>query len=188
MLLVGTGSAFAYYPYEYDAGPSGWTVLFALLYFAVGVLDVILFFKIWRMTDDVKSLKNTIQKGSITITEETLAERVRDLYFTGHTDMAYDMINSYVYNRLSSKMAYCATDENGNVFYTGGWDYQTQSPKNITVEDAISEELSRNEKLYELIGKEMPSYLKDFTYEQYAAFSTNMAKESRHIRHLQPIN
>lgn len=180
LLLVGTGSAFAYYPDEYDAGPSGWTVLFALLYFAVGVLNVILFFKIWRMTDDVKSLKNTIQKNDTSaanITREELLARVRKLYFTGNADMAYSIINSYVFSLLKILINMSLTDKDQKrVIYTNDWDTETQSPITKPLDKAISEELSRNEKLYELIGKEMPSCLKDFTYEQYAAFSSSEAK------------
>lgn len=171
LLLIGTGSAFAYYPDEYDAGPSGWAVLFAILYFAVGVLNVVLFFKIWRMTDDVKSLKDSIQNNRTNLNREAVLDRVRDLYFTGHVEKAYNTINAYIFNQLSNKMAFCATDDNGNVFFTDGWDYKTQTPKDTTPEEAIKETLAENEKLYELIGKEMPPYLKNFTYEQYAAFN-----------------
>ncbi len=180
LLLIGTGSAFAYYPYEYDAGPSGWTVLFALLYFAVGVLNVVLFFKIWRMTDDVKSLKNTIQKNDTSaanITREELIARVRKLYFTGNADMAYSIINSYVFSLLKMLINKSLTDKDQKrVIQTYDWSKETQPPINKPLEEAISEELSRNEKLYKLIGKEMPSYLKNFTYEQYAAFSSSEAK------------
>ena len=59
--LAITLSAFAYYgDYGYSSSSSemsGWLTFLFLVMFVWGILEIILFFKIWGMTNDIKALK-----------------------------------------------------------------------------------------------------------------------------------
>lgn len=57
--LTATASAFAYYgDYGYSSrGNSGWETFLGVITLIGAILEIILFFKIWEMTNNVKALK-----------------------------------------------------------------------------------------------------------------------------------
>lgn len=61
IVLLPAISSFAYYG-EYSSSPNlelpGWVTFMGFLMIAWGILEIILFFKIWGMTNDIRALKN----------------------------------------------------------------------------------------------------------------------------------
>lgn len=60
IVLLPAISSFAYYG-DYSSSPSfelpGWVTFMGYLMIAWGILEIILFFKIWGMTNDIRALK-----------------------------------------------------------------------------------------------------------------------------------
>lgn len=58
--VITTANCFAYYD-DYSSSPStelpGWVTFAGFLMIAWGILEIILFFKIWGMTNDIRALK-----------------------------------------------------------------------------------------------------------------------------------
>lgn len=82
-----------YYDYESaSTGMSGWAIFLLMLLFVWGILQIILFFKIWGMTTDVgKILKSLRTKDSFV-----------KYYLCGNYDEAYNSLNQSLYQELCS--------------------------------------------------------------------------------------
>ena len=76
-----------------------------------GILEIILFFKVWMMTDNVEKLKNRFIEGSKGGESELfvnmdIIRSVRALYYLNQKEEAYELLNKYLYYKL----AYFAQD------------------------------------------------------------------------------
>lgn len=71
VLFTSVVPAFAYYD-SYSSSPSFFVIILWIIAFVFGILQIILFFKVWGMTNDVKSIKEKyvtqINKYNPTIT------------------------------------------------------------------------------------------------------------------------
>lgn len=55
--LVATSSAFAYYGDYGSSSSSGWLTFIGIIMIVGGILEIILFFKLWGMTNDIRAIK-----------------------------------------------------------------------------------------------------------------------------------
>ena len=69
-MLLFASSAFAYYGEYNEPKTSGWDIFMAMVTIICAILGIILFFKVWGMTNDVRK-----------ITENYLAPKVRCIHF-----------------------------------------------------------------------------------------------------------
>lgn len=149
-LLAIASPAFAYSSYD---EPSGFAMLLTLLTFVGALLNIILFFKIWGMTNNVKRIK----KKMIPIEEERVEEQITRLHFLGKDDECEEIILSdfyqtvkkllftYKYNNFNNKEKYEAMLKNPITPFT----------------DVVV-------KLYQKIGREVPNRIADLkTYGDF---------------------
>ena len=70
-----------------------------------GVVELILFFKVWKMTNDVEKLKNKFVEGfndeeNGLYVNMDINSAVRKLYYLNNTEEAYALLNKYLYYKL----------------------------------------------------------------------------------------
>lgn len=141
-LLAVASPAFAYSSYN---EPSGFALFLTVLTFVGALLNIILFFKIWGMTNNVKRIKEKM----IPCNEETVGEQITRLHIMGKDDECERIILSKFYFNLKSELfAFkyrCYSDTK---------QYQALLEKPITpFTDVV-------EKLYQKIDREVPSHIK----------------------------
>ena len=150
LLLLGSASSYAsgYYSGKNDSS----STLYVVVLLIAGVINIILLYKFWCMTNDVKKLRE-----QFCLVTTSIKSKVRQLYFTGEIETAYLTLNNYLMNEVES--IYQKTPELGNSlekekFFTSG----------------IAGLVKRYENTYKAIGKEFPANIKDLTLEQYKNF------------------
>ena len=127
--------------------PSTTETIIAVILIAWGVLEIILFFKIWGMTNNVKKLKKDKALDII-----DAIDKARYLYFIGDVDGAYDMLNIALYIQLKKVYVSVVGDEA----------YQEKKNKAIEVFT----------RYYQGIGREIPERLLNTTEDDFEVFST----------------
>jgi len=75
-----------------------------LLYIGIGILLIILFIKIWIMTNDVKELKNHFVIGG------KLVDKINLLILMGENEKAKDLLRQYFYKEVYK----CYQKDGGN--------------------------------------------------------------------------
>jgi MFS superfamily sulfate permease-like transporter len=127
---------------------SGGVTFATILSLAVMVLEIILFFKIWRMTNDVAKIKETIVRNS----------NITSLFFylTGKQEDYKKMLDKELYQLL------LASFKNVHDSYT---DDQASLAFIQQKEDVFSKIKSK----YEKVGAEIPEGFKSVTYDQLNA-------------------
>ncbi|MGM9860889.1 MAG: hypothetical protein ACI31C_09065 [Muribaculaceae bacterium] len=165
-------SLFAYGYYDYDT--PAWLIFFLIVSIITAILQGILFFKIWNMTNDVKHLKKIISREidcdiDSEMSYEDLCIKVRKLYFNGFEEKAYNLLNAALFNLLSRKMI--STLKRDEKFVVGVWDSNAPGGyKYIEINELIQQVLSKYEYIYGLIGREIPQNIKRITYDKFRAF------------------
>ena len=92
LLLFGSVSSFAY---NYYSEKDDSSTLYVIVLLIVGVLNIMLLYKIWCMTDDVKRLR---EKFCLVTT--TIKSQIKQLYLRGEIETAYITLNSYIINEV----------------------------------------------------------------------------------------
>lgn len=149
LLLLGSVSSYAYGYYSERDDSS---TLYVIVLLIAGVINIILLYKIWCMTNDVKKLR---EKFCLVTT--SIKYKVRKLYFSGEIETAYLTLNTYLINEV--EVFYQKTFETGN---------SLEKEKIFT--SGIAELVKRYENTYKAIGKEFPANIKNLTLEQYKNF------------------
>lgn len=150
-------SCFAYGDYGYgenslNIGLPSYFNLMVVIIIAVGVLEAILFFKIWGMTNDVEKLKNHI------IPDTTYGvSAVRDLWLKGKVEQAYDALNSFMVDRI-------------NQAYNESREYQDKEKAIENFRKKVEDLCTKNEPTYKAIGREIPETIMNLSYEQFKNF------------------
>jgi hypothetical protein len=73
---------------------SSWDIFIILIYAAIAVVQIMLFCKIWSMTNDVKRIKNILTPTS------DYKRSVMIAYLTGQVDKCYDALINSTYCQL----------------------------------------------------------------------------------------
>ena len=84
------------YPHP-NPGPSAWVVFLGIISFVWSILAIILFFKVWGMTNNVIKIKNNILRSN----DPQLLRKYRLL---GQTDKAVDFVIQGFMNSMQNKM------------------------------------------------------------------------------------
>ena len=122
--------------------------LLYLFYFIVGLLHVILFFKIWGMTNDVDKLKERF----CTPYFSGVKKKFTEYYLCGEYEEAYKFLNHYLVSEMHER--FYTQSRNGN-------SYKKE------FEDWFAKLIDRFSKYYRLIGKDVPDNLKNVTFDSY---------------------
>ncbi len=149
LLLLCSVSSFAY-DYYSEKDDIGTFYLIALL--IAGVLNIILLYKIWCMTNDVKRLRE-----QFCLVTTTIKSQIKQLYLRGEIETAYNTLNSHIVDeveKIYQGAIYKINSLEKEKFFTSG----------------ISELVNKYENTYKAIGKEFPAQIKNLTLEQYVNF------------------
>ncbi|MBR5117349.1 MAG: hypothetical protein IK100_01745 [Muribaculaceae bacterium] len=176
---LATLSAFAYGYYDdsSSSSSSGWLVFMGIVFFIWGILEIILFFKIWKMTNDVDKLRASLvdDKASTAVTRMNLSQlrdSVKQKFFIGKVEEAFDDLNLFTYKRISNVGGAIAEDISGNEYMymplNGEWQRVYNYKEKLPAEyNRILTEMSP---LYKAIGKEIPEALKNVEYNAFQNF------------------
>jgi hypothetical protein len=110
---------------------------------AAAVLNIILFFKIWKMTNDVARIKDSVKTGS----------NMTPLFFflTGENDKCKDALNKVLYQKLLEA-------------YWKSYQMASEEKSPVEIFNAIKEELiSKMAVKYERIGASVPEGFQQIT-------------------------
>ena len=134
-----------------------------------GILEIVLFFKVWKMTNDVEKLKNKFIDDNDNGEGETfvnmdIVSSVRALYYLNKKEEAYELLNKYLYY----EMTYFANftihkDENGK-------EYVFIDRVSYYIEELINNAYLKTLPLYKALDKDIPDNLAPFDYEEYLKF------------------
>jgi hypothetical protein len=105
-----------------------------------GILQIILFFKIWGMTNDVKDLKNKFCTRGLN--QDQLAKKVLELKYTGNVEEAKKLVDENLENEIFAQM-----------FMAGNGVAYTKSE--------VERIREFYEKYYKLLNCEMPKEIKE---------------------------
>lgn len=131
------------FAYGYESSSS--MTFISIVSIAAGVLQIILFFKIWGATTDIKKIKEHLAPKGLNMSD------VRVLYYSGHREQAIDLLNK--------QLAKSVDDAFGNSFNVD--DFKRK----------VAELVNTNKPYYEALGVEMPEAITSITsYKKYANF------------------
>ena len=167
---------------SYDPKPSsgvdGWIIFYGIVFLIFAVLQIILFFKVWGMTNNVKKLKQKFVETEKPDTNEYISHKVMLLHLEGKDEDAFDFLNHNLYNRLIpyiSQICQLIQSDSYKIKIKDGecYGYYENEEYNLSksFEEKKKEEIESLEVYYHKIGKEIPSYLKDLTFMSFVNFS-----------------
>lgn len=106
----------------------------------MGVLQIILFFKIWGMTNDVKALKNKFDSRGLG--KEQLVKKLIEMKYTGKIEEAQKILDAnFEAEVFEQVLVQEVTDE--------------------SIKEGLGAVISKYENFYKLLNCEMPKELKD---------------------------
>lgn len=158
--MVCASSGFAYYgDYSYSSPKlemPGWLVFMGIVMIVWGILEIVLFFKVWGMTANVKALK----KAHFNEMEfESKAEIVRflreNLVLGNMENVKKILLKNFIDNikRSYAKLPVGGYEKNEN----GVSQYVSYKEKNLKV--SIRPYIESLQKQYDKIGEQMPVYI-----------------------------
>lgn len=174
MALMSSISAYAYD--SSSSSGSGLMTFVGLVLLAWGILEIILFFKIWKMTSDVASLKQSLVDNRFTcnvsgMTLAQLKQSVKRKHFLGYTDAAENEISMFAYKKLTRlEGRTLQKDENGEQFV---WIPMGAETKKTNPDAYIQAVLNEVKPLYEALGREVPERLQKLTYSEFISFGNS---------------
>lgn len=147
-MLAIASPAFAYSSYD---EPSSFAMFITVLTFAGVLLNIILFFKIWGMTNNVKRIKEKMIPNS----SDDLSEELNTLHFMGKDKECEEIILRDFYSTLNDKINWAK----GNML---------EENFNKKIDEPITKFTDIVAKQYKKIGREMPDMIKNMkTYRDF---------------------
>jgi|GEM_PF-4430833 len=140
-------------------------VLIITIAVIAAILNIILFFKIWKMTTDVKMIKKSVNNYVTDFTE--MKRFVHKAYFMGNIEKAYESLNDYLYEYFNEYTFYSPFRKGGILYCSNNNDVVINMDRYIEERKRIFE---RIEPLYQAIGKTIPDKFRNITYETFYAF------------------
>ena len=123
VMVAAASSSFAYSYYGSYSSPKfempGWLTFMCVVMIAWGILEIILFFKIWGMTNDIKALKKDYFSETKFETKEETANHLRRNLVMGNTEnvkriLLQNFINNVELDFKSMVSTGYIKDENGD--------------------------------------------------------------------------
>ena len=156
--MAAASSSFAYYD-DYSSSSSGfpgWLTFVGIIMIAWGILEIILFFKIWGMTNDVKALKKDHFYEKIFETEADMAWFLRKNLVLGNMEnvkriLLRNFIDNVEHGYGELKAYGYIKDENGIDQWTN---FKEQNLK-----ESIRPYVENLQKQFDKIGEELPVYI-----------------------------
>lgn len=146
--------AFAYYG-SYDTEWPGWMVFLSIIFFVWGILNIILFFKLWRATNDINMIKN-----KYCVVADDLTTEVLKLKLAGKDKEAFELLNSELIRIVIKDYT-----EIGNKYY-----YDTEDSVSEKFKEMFDERIKEFNPLYKAINKTIPEEITQLTYSQIMQF------------------
>jgi hypothetical protein len=176
ILLLTSSVAFAQYEDLYTSNSatnssiSGWLTFYLIIMILFGILQIILFFKVWGMTNDMDKIKVKLVDKDERPTYgrmefDALEEIVKKLYYIEKNEDAYDVLNKYVFFHFvyMNVSFYVYTDENKEKYI------HANGTKTL-VNDYMSQIRTKVQPLYAKIEKTIPEALSKCSYEEFKNF------------------
>jgi hypothetical protein len=166
----------ATYGQQSSSGINGWMIFCSIVIFVFAVLQIILFFKVWGMTDDVKKLKQKFVGGEMPDSNEYISHKVMLLQLEGKDEDAFEFLNHNLYNKFTAYIHHIAqltTPTKYSIKNGECYGYYENEEYNLSksFEEKKMVEIESLEVYYHKIGKEIPSYLKDLTFMSFYDFN-----------------
>lgn len=132
------------------------------------VFCLVLFIKVWKMTNDVKILRASLvddKASAITMmNREQFISLIKRKYYLGKVDAAYDDLNLLTYQQIL--LADNCEEYKGHIYvFLNGESMEFNSRQ-----EYIDHILETANPLYEAIGQTIPTQLKELKYEDFARF------------------
>ena len=138
------------FAYGYSSSVDDTLNWIGILFFVWGILEIILFFKIWGATDNIDKLKSAIYDEKI---GDDIKLYLRRMYILGKEDEAYDALNKLFCSEIVKLHDKCT-------FGCGPEGYVGYGQNRRSVVDDFNAKkkyiISEYQKHYQSIGKEMP--------------------------------
>jgi len=150
----------------------GWLTFIGVIMIVWGILEIILFFKIWGMTNDVKALKKDHFNETVFETKSGKARYLRKNLVLGNIEdvkrtLLKNFIDNVEYDYDELQTHGYVKDENGNDVWTS---FEEQN-----LMKSIRPYVENLQKQYEKIGEELPIYIQRM--ETFSDYYTLFVKE-----------
>lgn len=160
MAVSAISNSFAYYS-DYSSSPSfelpGWVTFMGFLMIAWGVLEIILFFKIWGMTNDIRALKNDhFNQTTNEIPTSQLVNDIRKNLLLGDIDKVKKALLMKFTDDV--KHSYWSLPVQGYEKDENGKDHMV-SYKERNLQKPIASYVENLRKQFEKIGEPLPPYI-----------------------------
>ena len=144
---------------------SGWLTFFAILIFVWGVLQIILFFKVWGMTDDIKAMKKDHFCETVFESKSQMARFLRNNLVLGNMEnVKRTLLKNFIDN---VEHGYGQLERYGSVKDEKGAE-QWVSLEEKNLQESILPYVDNLRKQYEKIGEELPVYIQRMqTFNDY---------------------
>lgn len=134
----------------------GWLTFMGLIMIVWGILEIILFFKVWGMTNDIKALKKDRFNETLFETKGEMARYLRRNLVIGNMEnvkrtLLKNFIDSVEHGYGELQTSGYVKDENGNDKWT--------SFKEKNLKESIRPYVDNLQKQYAKIGEELPVYI-----------------------------
>ncbi len=158
--LACASSGFAYYGDHYYSSPKlempGWLVFMSLVMIVWGILEIVLFFKVWGMTDNVKALKKAHFNEMEFETKTEMARFLRRNLVLGNMEnVKKSLLKNFIDNieRGYAKLPSGGYEKDEK----GDSQYVSYTEKNL--KESIRPYVEKLQKQYDKIGEQMPVYI-----------------------------
>ena len=172
VMVAAASSSFAYSYYGSYSSPKfempGWLTFMCVVMIAWGILEIILFFKIWGMTNDIKALKKDYFNETKFETKEETANHLRRNLVMDNTEnvkriLLQNFINNVELDFKSMVSTGYIKDENGDDKWVGVEEMERYNRKKF-----IRPHIENLQKLYERTGEKIPACIQSMeTFEDY---------------------
>lgn len=148
-----------YGDYEKAETP-GWLTFMGLILIAWGILEIILFFKLWGMTNDVKSIKKGLFNEECPENVAGIIDYLRKNLILGNKEIVRKAL---LQNFISNVIKGYNSSPSGT-YVQGQWVVS----KEINYKKSISNYVDNLQKQFDKIGEELPLYIKNMkTYGDF---------------------
>lgn len=135
------------------------------------LINIILFFKIWGMTNDVDRIYYQVCRITKQVEKTRYEVKFADYYLSGEYEEAYRFLNHCLaYDIHYNFRKFSNGDDKSTQNSESIMSFFRGSSKNVlddstSYTDTIAKLIEKYKPLYELIGKEIPDNIKNITYE-----------------------
>ena len=134
----------------------GWLTFMGLIMIVWGILEIILFFKVWGMTNDIKALKKDRFNETLFETKGEMARYLRRNLVIGNMEnvkrtLLKNFIDNVEHGYGELQTSGYVKDENGNDKWTNF--------KEKNLKESIRPYVDNLQKQYAKIGEELPVYI-----------------------------